>query len=63
MEADSCPDCGQPWSEATDPANEFDYQAELLRCHACTTGAKTAGRYRDQGGDARGLHINITRRG
>ncbi|MET8765865.1 hypothetical protein [Streptomyces sp. NPDC004658] len=61
MEADSCPECGQPWSEATDPEAEFAYRAELVRCHACTTSAKAVKAYQDKGGDGAGLHVHITR--
>ncbi|MFL4904815.1 hypothetical protein ACJ6WF_16910 [Streptomyces sp. MMS24-I2-30] len=61
VEADSCPECGQPWSEATDPANEFAFRAELVRCHACTTSARTVKAYQDKGGQSEGLHVHITR--
>lgn len=61
VEADSCPECGQPWGEATDQGNEFAYRAELVRCHACTTSAKAVKAYQDRGGDGAGLHVHITR--
>lgn len=37
MEADTCPGCGQPLSESTDPDHEGGYEVPLpTRCHACT---------------------------
>lgn len=63
VEADSCPDCRQPWSEATDPDNEFEYEATLMRCHACTTSAHAVSAYQNSSGDSRGLHVAITKRG
>jgi hypothetical protein len=63
IEADACPECRQPWSEATDPANEFKYKAELIKCHACGTSAKTVRAYQDNKGSTDGLHVHIERRG
>ncbi|MFG2400776.1 hypothetical protein [Streptomyces lydicus] len=63
VERDCCPDCGQPWTEAADEKNEFAYKAELLRCHACATGARESHRYQRAGGDDRGIHVSITKRG
>ncbi|MET8982142.1 hypothetical protein ABZX85_41820 [Streptomyces sp. NPDC004539] len=61
VEADACPECRQPWGEATDQANEFGYEAELIRCHACTASARTVRAYQDKGGQAEGLHVRIER--
>ena len=63
VERDSCPDCGQPWSEASAAESEFQYDVALLRCHACAAGARKAHAHQEAGGDAKGLHIAITRRG
>ncbi|MFE7954374.1 hypothetical protein [Streptomyces sp. NPDC057413] len=62
VEADCCPECRQPWGEATDPANEFAYEAELVRCHACSTSAQTVKAYQEKGGKPDGLHVRIERR-
>lgn len=62
VEADTCPDCGQPWSEATDPKNEFEYRAELVLCHACATSAKTVRAHQDGKGSTDGLHVHLERR-
>ncbi|MFN2636912.1 MAG: hypothetical protein ABR585_07800 [Gemmatimonadaceae bacterium] len=36
-ELDTCPGCGFPLSETTDPENEGAYESPLpARCHACT---------------------------
>lgn len=61
VEGDCCPECRQPWGEATDKANEFGYRAELIRCHACTTSAKAVKAYQDKGGSADGLHVHLER--
>ncbi|MGR3870988.1 hypothetical protein ACUXZZ_20640 [Streptomyces graminifolii] len=63
VEADTCPECRQPWSEATAKENEYDhYQAELIRCHACTTSAKAVKAYeaRNKETDSSGLHVHLT---
>jgi hypothetical protein len=62
VEGDSCPECHQPWGEATDKDNEFGYRAELIRCHACTTSASAVRAYQDQGGKSEGLHVHLERR-
>jgi hypothetical protein len=62
VEADCCPECKQPWGEATDKANEFKYAAELIRCHACTASARAVKTYQDKGGQSEGLHVHIERR-
>jgi hypothetical protein len=63
VEADSCPDCGQPWSEATDSKNEEAYRAHLVRCHACSISAKTVRASQSKNNsDGDGLHVHIERR-
>lgn len=62
VEADACPECGQSWGVATAAENEFKFRAELIRCHACTTSAKTVKAYQDKGGAPEGLHVHIERR-
>ncbi|MFF4489413.1 hypothetical protein ACFY0F_23440 [Streptomyces sp. NPDC001544] len=62
VEADACPECGQPWSEATDPANEFAYRVDLVRCHACATSAKRVRAHQDNHGNTDGLHVHIEKR-
>lgn len=59
VEADTCPDCQQQWSEATDPENEFSYRAEVIRCHACATSAKTVKARSDKGQSIDGLHVHL----
>ncbi|MFE6785201.1 hypothetical protein ACFVFF_23380 [Streptomyces sp. NPDC057680] len=63
VEQDSCPDCRQPWTEASHQDNEFGYEAELIRCHACSTGAKALHTYQESGGNAQGLHVSVLKRG
>ncbi|MFE7398854.1 hypothetical protein [Streptomyces sp. NPDC057557] len=62
VEADTCPDCGEPWSEATDQKNEFEYKADLVMCHACATSAKTVRAHQDNKGSTDGLHVHLERR-
>ena len=62
IEADRCPDCGQQWGEATDPANEFKWRGELTKCHACAAAARTIANHENAGGDTRGLHVHVTRK-
>ncbi|MEV8046379.1 hypothetical protein AB0P02_21400 [Streptomyces griseoluteus] len=61
IEADCCPECKQPWGEVTDPKSEEAYRAELIRCHACTTSARTVRAYQDKGGQTEGLHVHLDR--
>lgn len=63
VERDSCPDCGQPWSESSAPENEFSYEATPLVCHACATGARKAHAHQKNNRDTSGLHVAITKRG
>lgn len=62
VEADSCPDCGHPWSETSRTDAESTYEAQVLRCHACAAGARAAGTFQENGGDIRGIHLSITKR-
>ena len=62
VEADTCPQCHQPWSEATAPEAEDNYRAELIRCHACTASAQKVTAYQDKGGKSEGLHVHLERR-
>ncbi|MFR9796136.1 hypothetical protein ACL02U_09570 [Streptomyces sp. MS06] len=61
MEADTCPDCGQSWQDATAPGSEGAWTAHITRCHACATAARTVAQFESQGGDTRGLHVHVTR--
>jgi hypothetical protein len=61
VEADACPDCGQPWGEATDKEAEFAYKAHLVKCHACGTSAKAVRAHQDGKGDTDGLHVHVER--
>jgi hypothetical protein len=62
VEADSCPDCGQPWGEATAKENEEAYKAHLVKCHACSISAKTVRAYQSKSNsDADGLHVHVER--
>ncbi|MER6435420.1 hypothetical protein ABT275_03525 [Streptomyces sp. NPDC001185] len=61
VDADRCPDCGQPWGEATSPKNEESYRADLVKCHACAISAKAVRAHQDGKGDTDGLHVHVNR--
>lgn len=46
---DTCGGCGQPLSESRDPANEYGYTTEPMRCHACASMARTSRKFLDGG--------------
>jgi hypothetical protein len=63
VEADACPDCGQPWGEATAKENEEGYQAHLVKCHACSMSAKSVRAYQSKNNsDTDGLHVHVERK-
>jgi hypothetical protein len=62
VEADACPECGQPWSEATDAQSEEGYTAHLVRCHACTASAQRVRAYQDRNASTDGLHVHLEKR-
>ncbi|WNI16906.1 hypothetical protein [Actinacidiphila sp. ITFR-21] len=62
VEADRCPDCGTEWGDATAPENEFEFDAEVIRCHACKASATRVKAFQDGGGNPAGLHVHIKRR-
>ena len=62
VEADACPECGEAWSETTDAANEYAYRADLVKCHACATGARAVRNHQDGHGTTDGLHVHIEKR-
>lgn len=62
VEADACPQCHQPWSEATAKEAEFGYDTTLIRCHACSASASAVKAYQDKGGHSEGLHVHLERR-
>lgn len=61
VEAGECPDCRQPWDEATAPSSEGTWTPHITRCHACAAAARAVGQFESAGGDMRGLHVHVTR--
>jgi hypothetical protein len=55
--------CGHPRSESMDPALEFDWRAEPIRCHACAAVDRAARQAADESMDSAGIHWIVTRRG
>jgi hypothetical protein len=63
VEAEACPDCGQPWAESAAPESEEAYTAAIHRCWACAAGARTVEAHQKGNGSMAGAHIMITKRG
>jgi hypothetical protein len=62
LEADRCPGCQHPRSESMDPAHEFDWVADPVRCHACAARDRAA-RVGGDGWDDAGINWTTTRKG
>jgi hypothetical protein len=63
IEAERC-ECGHSRTESMDPAHEFDWQAEAVRCHACAARERAArSAARDDAWDESGIRWVTTRRG
>ncbi|MFD9124358.1 hypothetical protein [Kitasatospora sp. NPDC059571] len=62
VEAEVCRGCGHPLDESTDPEQEFGWAAEVIRCHACATAARTAQAFEKGGGDPHGANVHVHRR-
>lgn len=62
VERDECTGCGHPLSETTEKDNEFAYEAEGIRCHACKTAAEYANAHENNNGSLTALQIHVTRR-
>lgn len=45
IDAEACSGCGQPTSESMDPANEYAYRIDLVRCHACAATDREVSRF------------------
>lgn len=56
------PSCGQPLDESMARANQFAYEAETVRCHACAAKERVGQQYQNQdGADTAGLLVRLTR--
>ncbi|HEY5834977.1 hypothetical protein [Streptomyces sp.] len=62
VEAESCPECGQPWAESAAPENEEAYRAEIHRCWACSAGAQAVEQHQQGRGSLAGAHVMIRKR-
>ncbi|WP_245984307.1 hypothetical protein [Streptomyces tateyamensis] len=63
VEARACRDCGHPSTDTTDPAGEYAYDAEVVRCHACAAGHRRVTALQEQGASTAGLQVHIYRKG
>ena len=52
MEAESglCGDCGHDLKESTRAGNEYAYDAEISKCHACLAAARRVAAHTEDGG-------------
>lgn len=53
--------CGHPLSVTMKPDNQFAYEAEPVRCHACAAQQRAAKQFADDGGDQAGLLLRMVR--
>ena len=60
-EADLCNGCGDSMKVTTDPANQFAYGGEPVRCHRCAAQERTGRKFADDGGDQAGIMIRMTK--
>lgn len=58
-EAEQCPGCGGNIDETTDPANEYGYEINVVRCHRCHKQQRELQSYADEG-DPSGLLVAAT---
>jgi hypothetical protein len=63
VEAEACPDCGQPWSESAAMGAEGTYTADIHRCWACAAGAVAVEQHQKGRGSMAGAHVLIKKRG
>jgi hypothetical protein len=63
VESESCPDCGQPWAQSSDIANEEAYTADIHLCHACAAGGRAVSAFSKGRENTVGAHVLITKRG
>lgn len=61
LESLQCGGCGQDRRVSMDPASEFQYQAEAMRCHACAARERAAAASAKQGVATTGLQWIVTR--
>lgn len=61
LEAVTCA-CGHDRRESMDPANEYGYVADAVRCHACAARDRAAESYAKQDGSTAGLMFTVRRR-
>lgn len=50
FEDENCPGCGEPKLESFNPANEYEYRATVLQCHACATKRRAEKKIDDKAG-------------
>lgn len=61
IDGERCSGCGHPRSESMDPAREFDWKAEAVRCHSCAARDRAARKVGD-GWDDSGINWITTMR-
>lgn len=62
LESMRCGGCGTDRRESMDPANEFAYHAEAMRCFACAARDREGEKYRDGKGSVAGLMFSVSKK-
>ena len=62
LEAVECKGCGVDRRESMDPANEFAYEAEAMRCFSCAARDRAGEKYEGKDGSAAGLMFSVKRK-
>ena len=62
IEQVTCNGCGTDRCELMDPANEFAYHAEAMRCFACAARDREGEKYRDGKGSVAGLMFSVSKK-
>lgn len=48
-------------SVTTKKENQFAYDGEVVRCHACAAQSRVAKKFIDEGGDSAGIQVRMTK--
>lgn len=60
-ELELCSGCGHHLAVTTDKNNQFAYEGEIVRCHACAAKARTSQKFSKDGGDSAGALVRMTK--
>lgn len=60
-EQSRCSGCGHDLAVSTHKDNQFEYEAEVVRCHACAAKHRVTQKFQKEGGDTAGLLTRMTK--